>query len=371
MRSFRPLPTSFVLGWSLVAALTLAGCANGDISGNEGGEGGASPSGTGGSVGAGGSASGGSTARGGTTGTGGFTSSGGATGSGGLTATGGVTGSGGTTGAGGTKSSGGSTGSGGLLGSGGGMSTGGRAGTGAGGSGHGGSPGSGGSTGTGGSSGGMCTVGAVPGGGTSHCSSNQSGTVGSQQWTVWSSGSGGCLTTYGSSAAFSASWNNAGDFLARVGLSMGSSKTPDQYTSIAADFAEKKSGSAGGYSSIGVYGWTVSPLVEWYVVEDSYQSLGSRGTKKGTFTIDGEGTYDVYYHQQVNQPSIQGTSTFDQFISVRQGARTCGHISLSKHFAQWKTFGMTMGKMEEAKVLIEAGGGSGSIDFPTSNVTAQ
>ena len=93
MRSFRPLPTSFVLGWSLVAALTLAGCANGDISGNEGGEGGASPSGTGGSVGAGGSASGGSTARGGTTGTGGFTSSGGATGSGGLTATGGVTGS--------------------------------------------------------------------------------------------------------------------------------------------------------------------------------------------------------------------------------------------------------------------------------------
>ncbi len=372
MKSVRPLPKSFVLSWSLCAALTLAACANGDISGNEGGEGGASPGGSGGSVGSGGSSSGGASARGGTTGTGGFSNSGGAVGSGGATASGGVTGSGGTLGTGGSKSSGGSTGSGGMLGSGGNMNVGGRGAFG--GSGRGGSQGSGGATGgnmgSGGSSG-MCTVGSRPGGGSSHCSSNQSGSVGSQQWTIWSSGSGGCLTTYGSSAAFSATWNNAGDFLARVGLAMGSSKTPDQYTSIAADFAEKKSGSAGGYSSIGVYGWTVSPLVEFYVVEDSYQSLGSRGTKKGTFTIDGEGTYDVYYHQQVNQPSIQGTSTFDQFFSVRQGARTCGHISLSKHFAQWKTFGLTMGKMEEAKILIEAGGGSGSIDFPTSNVTAQ
>jgi hypothetical protein len=195
--------------------------------------------------------------------------------------------------------------------------------------------------------------------------------VGSQQWTIWSSGSGGCLITYGSTAAFSATWNNSGDFLARVGLNLGSNKTYDQFTTIAADFAETHSANGVPYSSIGVYGWSVSPLVEWYVTEDSFNGLGTSGTKKGTFTIDGEGTYNVYQRMQNNQPSIQGTASFPQFISVRTSARTCGHISLSKHFDAWKGFGMTLGKMEEAKVLVEAGGGSGRIDFPVASVTAQ
>ncbi len=360
--------TSFGLRAMLfLATVVLAACATGEIDGGGGGEGGSSSGATGGN------ATGGTTPTGGSPGTGGVTHSGGATGTGGLPGTGGVVSTGGVTGTGGLTGSGGSAGRGGTSGSGG-TGPGGRGGSG--GSGRAGASGSGGATGgttgTGGLSG-TCTVGSVPGGGTQHCSSNASGTVGNQQWTVWSSGGGGCLTTYGSSAAFSASWNNSGDFLARVGLAMGSSKTPDQYTDISADFAQKKSGSGGGYSAIGVYGWSVSPLVEFYVEEDSYNNLAAPygGTKKGTFTIDGEGTYDVYEHQQVNQPSIQGNATFEQFYSVRQGARTCGHISLSKHFAQWKTFGMTLGKMEEAKILVEAGGGSGSIDFPTASVTAQ
>ncbi len=366
--------------FSLLAAVTVAACANGDSVGGEDGTGGASPTGTGGtSTGTGGTA----TATGGTgtggkgtggigtggTGTGGFTATGGHVGTGGIIGTGGITGEGGTIGPGGRIGSGGNggrPGTGGQVitgvgGRGGATGTGGRAGA----------PGTGGTSATGGTTG-TCTAGAVPSGGTSHCSSNQSGTVGSQQWTIWSSGGGGCLITYGSTAAFSATWNNSGDFLARVGQGLGSNKTYDQYTTIAADFAETKSGSGGGYSSIGVYGWSVSPLVEFYVDEDSYNNLGGSGSKMGTFTIDGEGTYDVYKHQQVNQPSIQGgNATFDQFISVRQGKRTCGHISLSKHFAAWKGFGMTLGKLEEAKILIEAGGGSGRIDFTTASVTAQ
>ena len=40
--------------------------------------------------------------------------------------------------------------------------------------------------------------------------------MGSYTWTIWSSGSGGCLYTYNSGAAFKATWNNSGDFLARV-----------------------------------------------------------------------------------------------------------------------------------------------------------
>jgi hypothetical protein len=307
--------------------------------------------GTGGGAGTDGAGKGGVGGTAGVDGTGGTAGAGGVAGTGGLTGRGGITGTGGSGGATGTGGRGGTTGSGG------GGSTG-RGGA------------NGGSTGAGGTPA-ACSTTMVPSGGTSHCSSNQSGMVGTQQWTIWSSGSGGCLITYGSSAAFSATWNNSGDFLARVGLSLGSNKTYDQFATIAADFAEMKSGNGGGYSSIGVYGWSVSPLVEWYVTEDSYNGLGGSGTKKGTFTIDGEGTYNVYQRMQNNQPSIQGTASFPQFISVRTSARTCGHISLSKHFDAWKGFGMTLGKLEEAKVLVEAGGGSGRIDFPTASVTAQ
>jgi hypothetical protein len=32
---------------------------------------------------------------------------------------------------------------------------------------------------------------------------------------------------------------------------------------------------------------------------------------------------------------------------------------------------MTLGNMLEAKILVETGGGSGSVDFPIANVTAQ
>jgi hypothetical protein len=366
-----------------LAALTLAACAGTETVGHESGTGGAAATGAAGTTGSGGGGgaigSGGAGGTAGTTGRGGDGAVAGTTGSGGDGATGGTAGDGasGTGGLSGRGGSGGAVGSGGITGTAGGGGRGGSGGGGRGGAtGSGGSAGAagrggaGGTTGSAGSSG-SCTTATVPSNGTSHCSSNQSGMVGTQQWTIWSSGGGGCLITYGSTAAFSATWNNSGDFLARVGLNLGSNKTYDQFATIAADFAETKSGSGVPYSSIGVYGWSVSPLVEWYVTEDSYNGLGTSGTKKGTFTIDGEGTYNVYQRMQNNQPSIQGTASFPQFISVRTAARTCGHISLSKHFDAWKSFGMTLGKMEEAKVLVEAGGGSGRIDFTTASVQAQ
>jgi hypothetical protein len=64
-----------------------------------------------------------------------------------------------------------------------------------------------------------------------------------------------------------------------------------------------------------------------------------------------------------------GTATFVQFFSVRQTARQCGHISISQHFAEWASLGLTLGNMEEARMLVEVGGGSGTIDFTTATVT--
>ncbi|MGE5787324.1 MAG: glycoside hydrolase family 11 protein, partial [Myxococcales bacterium] len=82
------------------------------------------------------------------------------------------------------------------------------------------------------------------------------------------------------------------------------------------------------------------------------------------------GKYNIYTYTRVNMPSIKGTSTFPQFFSVRQTARQCGHISITEHFKQWAKVGLNLGKMYECKILVEAGGGSGSIDFTTATLTA-
>jgi endo-1,4-beta-xylanase len=181
------------------------------------------------------------------------------------------------------------------------------------------------------------------------------------------------MTPYGADATFKANWSNVSDFLARVGLGWNSTQTFDQLGTIAAEFAYTKTGTGGGFSYIGIYGWSENPLVEFYIVEDWYGSAPPTGggTRKGSFSVDG-GTYNVYTHTQTNQPAITGgNATFPQFFSVRQTARQCGHISITEHFKEWASLGMTLGKMEEARILVEVGGGTGTIDFTTATVTAR
>jgi endo-1,4-beta-xylanase len=212
-------------------------------------------------------------------------------------------------------------------------------------------------------------------GGTQHCSSNATGTVGSLSWSIWSSGSGGCITPYGVGAAYKTTWNNSGDFLAGVGFQWNETKTYDQYGTISADYAYTRTGTGGGYSYLGIYGWSNGPLIEFYIVDDYFSSgppniTWGDGVLKGTFTVDG-GTYKVFTHTQVSQPSIHGTQTFPQYFSVRQTARQCGHISVTEHFKQWASLGMSLGKMASARLLTEVGGGSGSVDYTSANMTAQ
>jgi hypothetical protein len=180
------------------------------------------------------------------------------------------------------------------------------------------------------------------------------------------------MTVAGVDAKFSATWNNPGDFLARIGLTWDATKTDAQLGTISSDFAETKTGSGIGYNFIGIYGWSENPLHEYYIVEDWFGARPVPGTQVGTITVDG-GAYDVLTHTQTNQPDVFGTlSTFDQFYSVRQTPRSCGHISISQHFAAWANLGLQLGKMEEAKILVEVGnGGTGTITFTTATVVVR
>jgi len=314
-------------GWSTClitscfASVALAACLqSGTLSGGTGGA----------STGSGGAAGGGETGTGGSAATGGSTVSGGASGTGG--------------------GKGGATGTGGVA-----------------------PAGSGGSADGGGSPVNCDAV--LPTGGTQHTSMATQGSAAGLSWSIWSNTAPGSLTTY-SVPAFSAAWNNSGDFLARIGLQWGNSgKTVDKLGTVTAQFAETKAGTGGGYSYIGIYGWSVNPCIEWYIIDDSYNRMPvnpGNTTKKATVTIDG-GSYVLYTRPTsgTGGSRCSGVSSWTQFYSVRQTARQCGQISITDHFNAWTAAGMTLGSVLEASILVEVGGGMGSIDFPTANVTAQ
>jgi glycosyl hydrolase family 11 len=209
-------------------------------------------------------------------------------------------------------------------------------------------------------------------GGVQACGVNDNGTVAGQDWFLWYSGGSGCITPHDNLAgAFTAQWNNPGDFLARIGFWFDETETFDEIGEIGADMSFTRQGSAGGYSFIGIYGWTTDPLVEYYIVEDSFGNGPAQPfntQQRGSFNMDGA-QYNIYVGDRVNQPAITGTANFTQVLSVRQTPRQCGHVSISEHYRQWQRMGINLGQAKEAKILVEAGGGNGSITFTHANVS--
>jgi hypothetical protein len=211
-------------------------------------------------------------------------------------------------------------------------------------------------------------------GGTTHTGDSQ-GTADGMSWQLWSNANTGTITTYANAAAYSATWSNSGDFLARLGLNFNNSKTYDQYGTITAQFAESKtSTTAPQYSYIGVYGWSVTPCIEFYIVEDSFGKMPvnpGNDTLMGTASIDG-GTYNLYTRPTTGTGGNNcgsSVTSWNQFYSIRQTARQCGQISVTQHFAAWAAKNMILGKMNEVHILVEVGGGAGSIQFPTASVS--
>ncbi len=116
-------------------------------------------------------------------------------------------------------------------------------------------------------------------------------------------------------------------------------------------------GYASGYNTISVYGWTTNPLVEYYITEMGQLYTGN-ATYKGSVYSDGH-NYSTYEHQQVNQPSIIGTATFEQYLDQWGGANTGSNHSVTtgNHFNHWNSLGMKMGSFNYMILGTEAYGG--------------
>jgi len=189
--------------------------------------------------------------------------------------------------------------------------------------------------------------------------SNQSSNSGGNYYQMWSAGQGSACITLNSATSYTSTWSGIGDFVAGVGWNPGSSHTISFTGSLNA---------SGGTSLLSLYGWSTNPLVEYYVEEDYNGSPNTAGTYMGQMTSDG-GTYNIYEHQQVNQPSIQGTATFEQYLAIRTSPTSSGTITTQNFINAWASHGMRLGTMNYQILATEAwGGGSGnsSISLGTS-----
>jgi endo-1,4-beta-xylanase len=143
---------------------------------------------------------------------------------------------------------------------------------------------------------------------------------------------------------YAISWSNVNDVVGGKGWNPGGYRTVGYNV-----------GAANGYNNISVYGWTTSPLVEYYICE-----FGSvvNGSFKGSVSSDGH-TYNTYEHQQVNQPSIQGTATFEQYLDNWGGSSIGSNhqVTTGNHFNHWNSIGMRLGTFNYMILGTESYGG--------------
>nr|AGS52786.1 xylanase [uncultured bacterium contig00142] len=185
------------------------------------------------------------------------------------------------------------------------------------------------------------------------------------------------LTWYGTSqgggAAFGAEWDNNDNFLGRVGYYWNEGKPYTYYKNLFCAYNFTVGGTYGGWSYIGIYGWSrnttiskTTDLIEYYIIDSSHPGytfpfVPYGGTLKGSFIVDGA-TYKVYTAPRPASAGaiVSGHPGFTQYFSVRQSRRSAGVISITEHFKQWEKMGMELGSnMYEARFKVEVGGGTG------------
>jgi endo-1,4-beta-xylanase len=164
-----------------------------------------------------------------------------------------------------------------------------------------------------------------------------SGSCGSYWYTHWTAGGSANFSCNGSNG-FSLSFSGA-SFVTGIGWSSGGSRS--------ISFSGSCSGCNWGP---GVYGWQRNPLIEYYIGR-------SGGSSAGSYSCDGS-SYNLNITRRYGQPSIDGTSDFDQYNC--NGPRT-GTKDMGCHFNGWRNLGKGGSSQDYMVVMVESwSGGSGS-----------
>ncbi|TEB24867.1 xylanase, partial [Coprinellus micaceus] len=158
----------------------------------------------------------------------------------------------------------------------------------------------------------------------------------------WTDNGATATYTNGPRGNYQITWGNGGNLVGGKGWNPGTNNRVITYSG---------SYQYDGNSYLAVYGWTRNPLIEYYIVENfGTYNPSSGAANKGTVTLDGS-VYDIAQSTRTNQPSIDGTATFQQFWSVRRTKRSGGTVDVGAHFRAWAAAGLNLGTNHYYQIL--------------------
>lgn len=176
------------------------------------------------------------------------------------------------------------------------------------------------------------------------------------------------ITANANNGSFICEWHNINNITFRSGKKFrGYERTHKQLGHITLKY--DASCHSNGSSFLNVYGWTVDPLIEWYIVECSTDfSPPEDSVFLGTHDTD-DGTYALYCAAKQNSPTILGIRDFSQYWSIRTVGRFCGIVNVSAHLCAWENMGLTLGSLAEIALSVEGLQSSGKATANTNILT--
>ena len=145
-------------------------------------------------------------------------------------------------------------------------------------------------------------------------------------WSLYREGGSGSIT-FGNAGNFAISYSNVTDIVGGKGWNPGSAR----------NIGYNVGALSGSYNFVGIYGWTTSPLIEYYVAE---MGNVTGGTFINNVSSDGH-SYSFYKSLRVDAPSIIGTATFWQYKDTWGGSSTGSNrsVNMTNHINNWRNSG--------------------------------
>ncbi|CAN8098270.1 unnamed protein product [Discula destructiva] len=191
---------------------------------------------------------------------------------------------------------------------------------------------------------------------------NSAGTNNGYYYSWWTDGASPVTYTNGDGGAYSVEWQAGGNFVGGKGWNPGGPRT----ISYTGTWTPENNGN----SYLCVYGWTRSPLIEYYILENfgEYNPSSALGAESKGSVTSGGATYDLYQTTRTNAPSIDGTQTFKQYWAIRRSKRTGGTVNTGDFFDAWENAGMPLGDHNYMIVATEGykSAGQASIEVTSS-----